>query len=159
MAQNKHSLVYGGGKVGLMGVMSDTVIANGGYTTGVIPTFLRDREIAHENLSELIIVNNMSERKAKMMLLGDAFIALPGGPGTLEEISEVISWSRIGQNDNPCILYNVNSYFNDLKNMFDHMVSEGFLSLEDRENVLFSDDIAEIEDFITNYKVPSTRQY
>ncbi|EPU34739.1 lysine decarboxylase, partial [Streptococcus agalactiae MRI Z1-213] len=90
-----------------MGVMSDTVIANGGYTTGVIPTFLRDREIAHENLSELIIVNNMSERKAKMMLLGDAFIALPGGPGTLEEISEVISWSRIGQNDNPCILYNL----------------------------------------------------
>lgn len=115
MAQNKHSLVYGGGKVGLMGVMADTVIANGGYTTGVIPTFLRDREIAHENLSELIIVNNMPERKAKMMLLGDAFIALPGGPGTLEEISEVISWSRIGQNDNPCILYNVNGYFNDLK--------------------------------------------
>lgn len=73
MAQNKHSLVYGGGKVGLMGVMADTVIANGGYTTGVIPTFLRDREIAHENLSELIIVNNMPERKAKMMLLGDAF--------------------------------------------------------------------------------------
>ncbi|MCC9854856.1 TIGR00730 family Rossman fold protein, partial [Streptococcus agalactiae] len=108
MAQNKHALVYGGGKVGLMGVMADTVIANGGYTTGVIPTFLRDREIAHENLSELIIVNNMPERKAKMMLLGDAFIALPGGPGTLEEISEVISWSRIGQNDNPCILYNVN---------------------------------------------------
>lgn len=71
MAQNKHSLVYGGGKVGLMGVMADTVIANGGYTTGVIPTFLRDREIAHENLSELIIVNNMPERKAKMMLLGD----------------------------------------------------------------------------------------
>ncbi|EPU13139.1 lysine decarboxylase [Streptococcus agalactiae STIR-CD-24] len=159
MAQNKHSLVYGGGKVGLMGVMADTVIANGSYTTGVIPTFLRDREIAHENLSELIIVNNMPERKAKMMLLGDAFIALPGGPGTLEEISEVISWSRIGQNDNPCILYNVNGYFNDLKNMFDHMVGEGFLSLEDRENVLFSDDIAEIEDFITNYKVPSTRQY
>ncbi|EGE54302.1 TIGR00730 family Rossman fold protein [Streptococcus parauberis] len=159
MAETKHNLVFGGGKIGLMGIMADTIIAHGGHTTGVMPAFLKDREIAHAGLTELIIVNNMSDRKAKMMTLGDAFIALPGGPGTLEEISEVISWSRIGQNDSPCVLYNVNGYFNDLKNQFDHMVSEGFLSQKDRNKVLFTDDISKIESFITDYQAPSIRNY
>ena len=159
MAETKHNLVFGGGKIGLMGIMADTIIAHGGHTTGVMPAFLKDREIAHAGLTELIIVNNMSDRKAKMLTLGDAFIALPGGPGTLEEISEVISWSRIGQNDSPCVLYNVNGYFNDLKNQFDHMVSEGFLSQEDRNKVLFTDDISKIESFITDYQAPSIRNY
>lgn len=142
-----------------MSIMADTIIARGGHTTGVMPTFLKEREIAHAGLAELIVVDNMPDRKGKMMALGDAFIAFPGGPGTLEEISEVISWSRIGQNDSPCVLYNVNGYFNDLKNQFDHMVSEGFLSQEDRNNVLFTDDIATIEKFITEYQAPSIRKY
>ncbi|EFR43579.1 LOG family protein [Streptococcus pseudoporcinus] len=159
MAQNKHDLVYGGGKIGLMGVMADTLIEKGGYTTGVMPTFLRDREIAHVHLSELIIVEDMPKRKAKMMSLGEAFIALPGGPGTLEEISQVISWSRIGQNDKPCILFNINGYFDQLRKMFDHMVTEGFLSQADRDNVLFSDNISEIEAFISNYQAPHVRKY
>ncbi|HBO37715.1 MAG TPA: TIGR00730 family Rossman fold protein [Pasteurellaceae bacterium] len=159
MINKNHHLVYGGGKVGLMGIMADTIISHGGHATGIIPTFLKDREIAHPNLSELIVVNNMPERKSKMMSLGDTFIALPGGPGTLEEISEVISWSRIGENNSPCILYNINGYFGHLKNMFDHMVSEGFLSQEDRNNTLFSDNITEIENFIVNYQAPSIRKY
>lgn len=159
MSRNSHDLVYGGGRIGLMGLIADTIIENDGHTTGVMPTFLIDREIAHSNLSELIVVDDLPKRKAKMMSLGDAFIALPGGPGTLEEISEVISWSRIGQNDNPCILYNINGYFNHLKEMFDHMVSEGFLSQSDRDNILFSDDILEIENFILNYQKPDVRKY
>ncbi|WP_426288762.1 TIGR00730 family Rossman fold protein [Enterococcus durans] len=159
MIKNNHDLVYGGGKVGLMGVIADTIINNGGQAIGVMPTFLKDREIAHINLSELIVVENMPQRKGKMMALGEAFISLPGGPGTLEEISEVISWSRIGQNDSPCVLYNIDGYFNHLRNMFDHMVSEGFLSQDDRNNILFSDDIIEIESFIKDYKSPTIRKY
>lgn len=93
-----------------------------------MPIFLKDREIAHANLSEFIVVDGMPKRKAKMISLGEAIIALPGGPGILEEISEVISWSRIGQNDKPCILFNINGYYDHLKAMFDHMLSEGFLS-------------------------------
>ncbi|MEJ7464429.1 LOG family protein, partial [Staphylococcus saprophyticus] len=82
-----------------------------GKTIGVMPTFLQQRELAHNGLDELIIVNSMSERKEKILSLGDVCIALPGGPGTLEEISEVVSWSRIGQNQNPCIFYNINNYY------------------------------------------------
>ncbi|MFK8242520.1 MULTISPECIES: TIGR00730 family Rossman fold protein [unclassified Facklamia] len=159
MSENLHDLVYGGGNVGLMGIMADTVIENGGRAIGVMPTFLVEREIAHQNLSELIVVEDMPQRKAKMMMLGEAFIALPGGPGTLEEISEVISWARIGQNDKPCVLFNINGYFDQLKALFDHMVAEGFLSQSDRDNVLFSDDILEIEQFILNYSAPDVRKY
>lgn len=142
-----------------MGVVADSIIENGGTAIGVMPTFLKDREISHDYLTELIVVDDMPKRKAKMMALGQAFIALPGGPGTLEEISEVISWSRIGQNDKPCILFNINGYFNALRDQFDHMVLEGFLSQSDRDSILFSDDLTEIETFIKSYKGPSIRNY
>ncbi|MFA9413519.1 MULTISPECIES: TIGR00730 family Rossman fold protein [unclassified Streptococcus] len=154
-----HRLVYGGGNVGLMGFLADRILTNGGQVIGVMPSFLQKREIAHPNLTELIVVPDMPSRKAKMIALGDAFIALPGGPGTLEEITEVISWSRIGQNDGPCILYNVTGYFNPLKAMYDHMVAEGFLSQTDRDKILFSDNLEEIEAFITTYKAPDIREY
>ncbi|WP_300410991.1 TIGR00730 family Rossman fold protein [Lagierella sp.] len=159
MVKNGHSLVYGGGKVGLMGVIADTVLENGGKVIGVMPTFLIEREICHGNLAELITVDNMSDRKTYMVENGDAFIALPGGPGTLEEISQVISWARVGQNDGPCILYNVNGYYDHLESFYNNMVQEGFLSLEDREKTLFSDNLNEIEDFIKNYSKPAVRQY
>ncbi|MGT2666803.1 LOG family protein [Streptococcus rifensis] len=159
IADNQHQLVYGGGKVGLMKLIADTVLKNCGQVTGVMPAFLKDREIAHPNLTELIVVPDMPTRKAKMIAMGDAFIALPGGPGTLEEITEVISWSRIGQNDGPCILYNIAGYFNPLKKMYDHMVAEGFLSQTDRDKILFSDKIEEIEAFIQTYQAPNIRQY
>lgn len=159
LAHNGHDLVYGGGKIGLMGLIADTVLANGGYAIGVIPSFLRDREIAHSDINELIVVDDMPSRKAKMVELGDTFIALPGGPGTLEEITEVISWSRIGQNDGPCILYNVSGYFDRLQDQYDDMVREGFLSQADRDKILFSDNLVEIEEFIKTYQAPKIRKY
>ncbi|MBF0779739.1 MULTISPECIES: TIGR00730 family Rossman fold protein [unclassified Granulicatella] len=154
-----HQLIYGGGKVGLMGILADTVLENGGKVIGVIPEFLVERELAHEHLSEIHIVKNMHERKAKMISLGNAYIALPGGPGTLEEISEVISWSRIGQHHNPCIFYNETGYFNSLKHFFENMISEGFLSTKDYNSILFATSIQDIETFIQNYTPPQIRQY
>ncbi|KLK96659.1 TIGR00730 family Rossman fold protein [Lactococcus lactis] len=159
IAKKNYNLVYGGGKVGLMGAIADTVILNEGKVIGIIPKFLEEREIAHTGISELISVDNMSERKYQMIELGDAFIALPGGPGTLEEITEVISWARIGKNNSPCILYNINGYFDNLRAMYDSMVSEGFLTQDDRNKILFTTEIVEIEDFIMNYKAPEIRRY
>lgn len=159
IASNNNTLVYGGGNVGLMGLIADTVLENGGSAIGVIPTFLVDKEIAHQGLTELHTVETMHERKAKMISLSDCFIALPGGPGTLEEITEVISWGRIGQHVNPCILFNTNGYYDLLKSQYDLMVDEGFLSKEDRDKILFTDSFNEIEVFIRGYKAPKIRTY
>ena len=152
IARNNHTLVYGGGKVGLMGIIADTVLDNGGEVIGIIPQFLVDREISHNDINELIVVDDMSVRKTKLVDLGDVFIALPGGPGTLEEISQVISWVRVGEKDAPCILMNINGYYDFLEQYFDKMVAEGFLTIEDRKNTLFTDNIEEMERFIFNYK-------
>jgi len=159
IAEKKHTLVYGGGKAGLMGVIADEVLANLGEAIGVIPDFLVERELSHPNLTTLEIVDSMTIRKNKMISLGDCYIALPGGPGTLEEIAEVISWSRVGQNDNPCILFNQNGYYDSLARFYDEMVENGFLSMQDRERILFSDSLEEIEAFITSYAPPEIRQY
>ena len=152
IADNNHTLVYGGGKIGLMGVIADTVLENRGKVIGIMPQFLVDREISHTGITEFIIVNDMSDRKTKLVDLGDVFIALPGGPGTLEEISQVISWVRVGKKDVPCILMNINGYYDFLEQYFDKMVVEGFLTIEDRKNTLFTDNIEEMERFIFNYK-------
>ena len=152
IARNNHTLVYGGGKVGLMGIIADTVLDNGGEVIGIMPQFLVDREISHNDINELIVVDDMSVRKTKLVDLGDVFIALPGGPGTLEEISQVISWVRVGKKDAPCILMNINGYYDFLEQYFDKMVAEGFLTIEDRKNTLFTDNIEEMERFIFNYK-------
>ncbi len=159
IAKRGDTLVYGGGNVGLMGTVADAVLNHGGKAVGIIPTFLMEREIAHNELTEIIIVDSMSERKLKMIELGDCYIALPGGPGTLEEISEVISWARLGKNDNPCIFLNVDGYYNSLKNYFDDMVKFGFLSESDRSKVLFADSLDEIDAFIKVYEPPVVREY
>lgn len=152
IANKNHTLVYGGGKIGLMGVIADTVLENNGEVIGIMPQFLVDREISHTGITEFIIVDDMSVRKEKLVNLGDVFVALPGGPGTLEEISQVISWVRVGKKDAPCILMNVNGYYDFLEQYFDKMVAEGFLTIEDRKNTLFTDNIEEMERFIFNYK-------
>ncbi|MCO7176864.1 TIGR00730 family Rossman fold protein [Sporolactobacillus kofuensis] len=152
-------LVYGGGKVGLMGIVADTVLDHGGKVIGVMPQFLVDREIAHDQLSRLVVVNDMDERKKKMMDLSDCCMALPGGPGTLEEISEAISWARLGENASPCIFLNVNGYYDLIGRFFDQMVDEGFLSSEDRKKVLISDSFDEIKTFIETYVPPHVRTY
>ena len=128
LAQHHLDLVYGGGGVGLMNVLAERAIKNGTYTIGIMPQFLVDREIAAPHLDEFYVTDDMDERKAKMLSLADACLALPGGPGTLEEISEAFSWARVGQNPNPCAFYNVNGYYDKLADFFDHMVTEGFLT-------------------------------
>nr|WP_201782130.1 TIGR00730 family Rossman fold protein [Paenibacillus xylanivorans] len=159
IVDQEHELVYGGGKAGLMGVLADTVIQRSGIVTGVIPTFLQARELAHDQLNKIIIVSNMHERKAKMIELADCYIALPGGPGTLEEITEVISWGRIGQHVNPCIFYNVNGFYDLIGQFYDKMVAEGFLTNADRQKILVTDSLDEINTFISAYTPPEIRQY
>ncbi|WP_044469727.1 TIGR00730 family Rossman fold protein [Mannheimia massilioguelmaensis] len=154
IAENHHTLVYGGAKKGLMGIIADTVLQHGGQVIGVIPRFLKTKEKAHTGLTEMLTVENMPARKMKMFELGEAYIALPGGLGTLEEISEMVSWARIGQNPNPCIFYNADNYYTPLKHFFDDMVNTGFLSQADRDLVLFSADLTEIQDFIDHYQPP-----
>ena len=151
IATNNHTLVYGGGKVGLMGIIADTVLEKNSEVIGIMPQFLVDREISHTGITEFIIVDDMSIRKEKLIGLGDVFIALPGGPGTLEEISQVISWVRVGKKDAPCILMNINGFYDFLEQYFDKMVKEGFLTKEDRARTLFAKSVSEMGEFIDNY--------
>ena len=129
-------LVYGGGNVGLMGVLADAVLASGGKVIGVIPESLMAKEIGHHGLTDLRIVQSMHERKSLMADLSDGFIAMPGGFGTFEEFCEVVTWSQLGIHAKPCGLLNVNGYYDPLLELFDHAVREGFLRKENRRLVL-----------------------
>lgn len=152
-------LVYGGGGVGLMGTLANEVLINGGKVHGVMTKQLVEREAAFDKLTDLQVVDNMSIRKEKMLTLSDACIALPGGPGTLEEIIEAFSWARLGNNSNPCIFYNVNNYYEPLEKMFDTMTEKEFLTVADREKLLFSDSLDEIFNFMATYVPPKIRTY
>jgi uncharacterized protein (TIGR00730 family) len=131
-----NTMVYGGANDGLMGRTADAVIASGGKVIGVIPEFFLKR--GHTELAELHVVKTMSERKQKMMDLGDAFIALPGGPGTIEEISEIISAVRIGLIHKPCILFSPDGYYDELRDMYRKMVREGFLREDEFSRIQFA---------------------
>src|SRR5262245_8763050 len=131
-------LVYGGARLGLMGVLADAVLAAGGRVTGIIPERLVEKEIAHRGLSELYIVTSMHERKALMADLSDGFVALPGGLGTLEEFFEVLTWAQLGLHAKPCGLLNVSGYFDALLSHIDHSIAEGFIRLESRPMLLVS---------------------
>jgi len=136
LVNRKIGLVYGGSKVGLMGVLADAVLGAGGEAVGVIPRNLMEREVGHAGLSKLHVVQSMHERKALMADLSDAFIALPGGFGTLEEFCEVVTWSQLGLHAKPCGILNVLEYYSPLLAMFDHAVEERFLKPENRALVL-----------------------
>jgi uncharacterized protein (TIGR00730 family) len=125
-------LVYGGGRVGLMGVIADTVLEGGGEVYGVLPEALAALEVGHEGLTELFLVPNMHARKAKMAELSDAFVAMPGGYGTLEELFEVVTWAQLGLHDKPIALLNVAGYFDGLLGCIDSAVAEGFIRPEQR---------------------------
>lgn len=127
MAQRGIGLVYGGASVGLMGAVANAVLAGGGQVTGVIPQALVAREVAHNGLEDLRVVGSMHERKALMADLSDAFIALPGGIGTLEELFEVWTWTQLGNHAKPCGVLNVNGFYSSLGTFLDHVVEEGFL--------------------------------
>ena len=120
-------VVYGGGDVGLMGLLADAVLEAGGRVTGVIPGFLADREVAHTGLTTLHVVNSMHERKAKMAALSDAFITLPGGLGTLEEFFEVLTWAQLGLHTKPCGLLDIAGYWTPMRDLMEKMATEGFL--------------------------------
>ncbi|QIW16610.1 Rossman fold protein, TIGR00730 family [Pasteurellaceae bacterium RH1A] len=159
IVSNQHTLVYGGSRAGLMGLIADSVLAQGGKAIGIMPKFLQERELAHPALTEFVLVDTMAQRKAKMLELADACIALPGGPGTLEEITEVYSWARIGQNSSPCIFFNKQGFYNPVRQMYASMMEAGFLTQTDFDKLLFSEDLAEIEAFIASYQAPLVRTY
>lgn len=137
-----YSLVYGGARVGTMGILADSVLESGGAVEGVIPEALVDRELAHNGLTRLHVVSSMHERKQKMAELADAFVALPGGFGTLEEIFEALTWSQLELHSKPCGLLNIGGYYDALASFLDHTVAEGFVSPERRRS-LYIDESAE----------------
>jgi len=140
LAERKLGIVYGGGNVGLMGVLADAALARGGEVIGVIPQKLVDKEVAHRGVTELRIVETMHERKALMNDLSDAFLALPGGFGTLDEFFEVLTWSQLGFHGKPCALLNVAGYYDGMLAMLDHAVTERFLRPAHRELVIADTD-------------------
>jgi len=140
LARRRVDIVFGGGCVGLMGVVVDTALAHGGHVIGVIPSAMVAREIAHRGLPDLRIVSSMHERKALMASLSDAFIALPGGFGTFEEFCEVVTWTQLGLHRKPCGLLNVAGYYDPLVALFDRAVSDGFIRAENRRIVVTESD-------------------
>lgn len=144
MAEQDLTLVFGGGKVGLMGTIADAVLGSGGKAVGVIPQSLVDREVAHMGLTELRVVQTMHERKALMAAYSDAFVAMPGGFGTLDEINEIITWNQLGIIRKPVAFYNVNGYYNKFLEMIDHSVSEGFIKQAYRDSLIVEEDAAQL---------------
>lgn len=144
LASDGLRLVYGGGSVGLMGIVADEVLARGGEVTGVIPHGLFAREIAHTGLTELHEVASMHERKHLMFDLADAFVALPGGLGTLEELAEITTWAQLGLHDKPIVLLDVNEFWSPLLTLLDRAVRDGFLRKENRALLTQVDDIDDL---------------
>ncbi|WP_421876316.1 TIGR00730 family Rossman fold protein [Marinoscillum sp.] len=144
LAERGIELVYGGGKIGLMGAAADACLEHGGKVIGVIPEKLMTAEVGHTGVTKLHVVKTMHERKAMMAQLSDGFIALPGGIGTLEEIIEVFTWHQIGYHDKPCAFLNTGGYYDKLFDFIDHSVSEGFLSKTQRDELIISDQIEEL---------------
>ena len=148
IGQSGNALVYGGSRSGLMGLLADSVLAAGGQVTGVEPRFFVEQELQHNGLTDLIVTENMAQRKAKMIELGDAFVAFPGGTGTLEEISEIMSKVSLGQLDAPCILYNLDGYYDSLRTLLDHMVEKGLSTPERQAGIRFARDLGEIREIL-----------
>ena len=152
-------LVYGGGNVGLMGLVADACLNGGGRVTRVMPKHLAAKEIAHRNLTELHLVDSMHQRKALMADLSDAFIALPGGYGTWDEFCEVLTWSQLGIRRKACALLNVNGYYDPLLAMADRAVSEGFLRPVHRDLVFHDSDPSRLLDRLGTYLVPAVEKW
>ncbi|GMK39168.1 putative cytokinin riboside 5'-monophosphate phosphoribohydrolase [Paenibacillus sp. CCS19] len=159
LASKQITLVYGGAKVGLMGAVADAVLAQGGKVIGILPHFLQSREIAHEGLTELIMVDSMHDRKAKMAEMSDGFIAMPGGPGTMEEYFEIFTWGQLGLHRKPCGLLNVNHYFDPLLAMFDTMEREQFMQTKYRPMVITDDTPEGILEKFSAYSAPAVKTY
>ncbi|MEZ5291569.1 MAG: TIGR00730 family Rossman fold protein [Vicinamibacterales bacterium] len=159
LAAGGHTLVYGGGNVGLMGVIADAMLAEGGEVIGVIPHALIAREIGHGGVTTLHVVDSMHERKALMADLSDAFIALPGGVGTFEELFEAITWTQLGLHRKPCGLLNVRGFYDGLLAFLDHAWTEGFIKPETRAVVSAGDDPAALLDRLLGTVVPAVPRW
>jgi uncharacterized protein (TIGR00730 family) len=156
LAEANVRLIFGGGHVGLMGVLSNAALEAGGEVIGVIPGFLVERELAHSGLNDLRIVDSMHERKALMSELSDGFITLPGGTGTLEEFFEILTWAQLGEHEKPCGLLNVAGYYDPLLAVFDHMLHKGFLSQSNRALLLVESEPAKLLQRLDHYRPPET---
>ena len=152
LANEGLALVYGGGNVGLMGLVADAALAAGGEVVGVIPEQLVGWEVAHQGLTRLEVVANMHERKARMFDLSDAFVALPGGFGTLDEMFEMLTWRQLGLGDKPCAFLDVDGFFAPLVAMMDRMVEERFLHADQRRDLWHGDDLAALFAWMRDYR-------
>ena len=159
LAENKIELVYGGANVGLMGVIADSVLENRGVAIGVLPNFLKKIEVEYKGLSELILVDSMHERKAKMNELSDGVITLPGGFGTLEEFFEMLTWAQLGLHKKPIAIYNIDGFFDDLLLFIESMVTKGFLKQENYDMLIVSDDLDLLFEKLKNYKAPTVGKW
>ncbi len=152
LAAHHMELVYGGADVGLMKVLSDTALAQGVDVIGVMPKRLIEKEVAHHKLTEMIVVETMAERKDKMVELSDGFVALPGGFGTFDELSEILTFNQLRISDKPLGILNIAGYFDDLLKFYDHAVAEGFVRKEHRENLIVSDNIPDLMRQMNRYQ-------
>lgn len=159
LAQQNLELVYGGAKVGLMGAVADGVLNNGGKAIGVLPYFLKEKELQHQSLTEIILVETMHERKSKMSELGDGFIALPGGFGTMEELFEMLTWAQLALHRKPIAILNVDGYYDALLQFVDSMINGGFLKPEYKDMLLVSSDENDLLEQMKEYVAPKNDKW
>lgn len=151
IGESGNSLVYGGSKSGLMGLLAESAIHSGARVTGVEPQFFIDMGLEYDEIDELIVTEDMAQRKTKMIDLGDAFIAFPGGTGTLEEISEVMSKVCLGHLTSPCIIYNLDGFYDSFKTLLEHMIEKGLLSREKMNGIYFAESLDDIKKIISEH--------
>ena len=148
IGESGNSLVYGGSKSGLMGEIAKSVLSAGGKVTGVEPEFFIEKNLQYEALTNIIITKDIPQRKKKMIELGDSFIAFPGGTGTLEEITEVMSMVSLKRINAPCILYNLNGYYNGLKTLLNHMIEMGLSTENRQQGIYFAENLSQIKELL-----------
>lgn len=153
IGQSGNTLIYGGSRTGLMGEIAESVLMAGGRVIGVEPQFFVEAELQYDEITELIVTKDMTERKTKMIELGDAFIAFPGGTGTLEEITEVMSKLSLNQLNAPCIFYNLNGYYDSMKELLLHMIDMGLSTSERQKSIYFASDLEEIKDILDKFTI------
>ena len=154
LVANNIKMINGGGSIGIMGVMADAMIAGGGESIGIIPQSLQQKELAHHGMTELIVVPDMHSRKQMMVQLADAFIALPGGFGTLDELFETLTWAQLGIHQKPIVVYNVNGFFDPMLAQADHMVKEGFLNVSSRALLMSTSEMDSLLPMLMAYEPP-----